>query len=177
MGSQGLALSNVPHHEVSSVLWWWILYFQCRTHSPPNECSARWKNKMYYSVWVVFSLSYENRRLMFYSSNIANFFLNKRFAVSYSGSTSSRTPLESLQAKTCWLIFMVLISPIHKTGTIIFSASESKGYNDCPYYWYEQWVFVDLWKNINWPALNANGIDALLYWSWTTLPSLLQYNS
>lgn len=77
------------------------------------------KNKMYYSVWEMFSLSYGNRRLMFYSSNVANF-LNKRFSVnlSYSGSSSSRSPIESLWAKMPHLIFMVLSFPICKTGMI-----------------------------------------------------------
>jgi hypothetical protein len=63
-----------------------------------SEYSARKKNKMYYSVWEVFSLSYGKGRLMFYSSDIAKF-LNKRFGVNLSSSeyTSSRTPVDLLQ--------------------------------------------------------------------------------
>lgn len=124
----------------------------------------------------MFSLSYRNRRLMFYSSDVANF-LNERFGVnlSYSGSTSSRTPLESLRAEMHCLICMVLSFPICKTGMTIFPASESEGYNDYLYYWCEQWVFVELWKNINSTPHNAKGILPSWYWSWTILPSLFHY--
>lgn len=98
---------------------WWREVCTCvwHAHSPTSECSARRKNKMYYSVWEVFSLSYGNRRLMFYSSNVANF-LNKRFRVnlSYSGSTGSRALIESLWAKMHTWSLLFSVSPSVKQG-------------------------------------------------------------
>lgn len=150
-----------------------VLCFECRTHTTlHNKCSARWKNKMYYSVWEMFSLSYRKRSLMFYTSNVANF-LNKRFGVnlSYSGSTNSRTPLESLQAKMHCLIFMVLHCLICKTGTPSSLLQNQRGIihitdmNNTSFLIYEK-TYIEL------PRMPKAFLPS---WSWNPLPSLIHY--